>query len=53
MNKINKINKNKIGENSYKHIFIYYIGYKTVKDISYATVNSVNPLYLIISRTNR
>ena len=26
---------------------IYHIGYAKVKDLSYLTINSVNPLYLI------
>ena len=32
-----------IGEKSYKNIFIYYIGYVTIKDSKYVKVNSVNP----------
>ena len=31
---------------------IYHTGYVTVKDLSYATINSVNPLYLIINKIN-
>ena len=31
---------------------IYCIRYLTVKDLSYATINSVNPLYLIINEIN-
>ena len=34
---------------SYKNIDICYIGYITVKHSYYVKVNSVNPLYLIIS----
>ena len=45
-------NKIKIDEKSYKNIIIYYIGYVTVKDFSYAKVNSGNPLYLNIHRMN-
>ena len=37
-------NKIKIDENSYKNIFIYYIGYMSM--------NCVKPLYLIINKTN-
>ena len=43
----NKIN---IDEKSYKNILISYIGYVTVEDVSYAKINSVNPLYLIINK---
>ena len=39
----------KIDKKSYKNIDIYYIGYVTVKDSYYVKINSVNPLYLIIS----
>ena len=40
----------KIDKKSYKNIGIYYIGYITIKSISdYESINSVNPLYLIIS----
>ena len=42
-------NKIKIDEKSYQNTLIYYIGYVTVKDLSYATTNSVNLLYFIIS----
>ena len=31
-------------EKSYKNIFIYYIGYVTIKDLRYVKNNSVNPL---------
>ena len=31
-------------EKSYKNIFIYYIGYVTIKDLKYVKINSVNPL---------
>ena len=44
--------KIKIGEKSYKNIFIYYIGYVTIKDLKYVKLNSVNPLYLIFSKVN-
>ena len=40
----------KIDENSYKNIFIYYIGYVTIKkDLK---IYSVNPLYLIFGNVN-
>ena len=31
---------------------VCYIGYATVKDLSYLTINRVNPLYLIINKIN-
>ena len=43
----------KIDKKSYKNIGIYYIGYITMKSISdYENINSVNPLYLIISEVD-
>ena len=42
----------KIDKKSYKNIDIYYIGYITMKDSDYVKINSVNPLYLIISEAN-
>ena len=45
-------NKIKIDEKSYKNIFIYYIGYVTIKDSEYVKIDSVNPLYLIINKVN-
>ena len=40
----------KIDKKLYTNIDIYYTGYITVKSISdYESVNSVNPLYFIIS----
>ena len=33
-----------------KNIFIYYIGYMTVKDSKYVKLYSVNPLYLIYNK---
>ena len=30
---------------SYKNIFIYYIGYVTIKDLKYVKINSVNTLF--------
>ena len=44
--------KIKIGEKSHKNIFIYYIGYVTIKDLKYVKLNSVDPLYLIFSKVN-
>ena len=35
----------KITENSYKNVFLHYIGYVTMKDSKYLKINSVNPLY--------
>ena len=37
-------NKIKIGGNSYKNILIYHIRYVTVKNLTYAKINIVNPL---------
>ena len=42
----------KIDKNSYKNIYIYYIGYITMKDPDYVKIKSVNPLYLIISEAD-
>ena len=39
----------KIDENSYKNIYIYYIGYLMIKDLKYVKINWVNLLYLILS----
>ena len=38
-------NNIKIDEKSYKNIFIYYIGYVTIKDLKYVKINSVNTLF--------
>ena len=46
------VNKMKIDENSFKNIQIYYTGYLTLKNLSYAKMNSVNLLYLIINKIN-
>ena len=35
------------------NLLFYYIGYITVKDSDYEKINSVNPLYLIISEVDR
>ena len=45
-------NKIKIDEKSYKNIFIYYIGYVTIKDSKCIKIKSVNPLYLVFSQVN-
>ena len=45
-------NNIKIDEKSYKNILIYYLGYVTIKDLKYVTINSVNPLYFIFSNVN-
>ena len=43
----------KIDKNSCKNIGIYYIGYITIKSFSdYESINSVNPLYLIIGNVD-
>ena len=40
----------KVDKKNYKEIGIYYIGYVTVKKIANCnSINSVNPLYLIIN----
>ena len=38
---------------SYKNIITYYIGYITIKNLSYVKINSVNPLYFIINKVDR
>ena len=45
-------NNIKIDEKSYKDIFIYYIGYVTIKDSKYVKICSVNPLHLIFRNVN-
>ena len=45
-------NNIKIDEKSCKNIFIYHIGYVTIKDLKYVKINSVSPLYLIFSKMN-
>ena len=45
-------NNIKIDEKSNKNIFIYYIGYVTIKDWKYIKIYSVNPLYLIFNKVN-
>ena len=41
-----------IKSKSYKHIFIYYIEYVTIKDSKNVKINSVNLLYLIFNKVN-
>ena len=41
-----------IDEKSYKDILVYYTGYVTVKNLSYAKINSVNALYFMIDKFN-
>ena len=45
-------NKIEIDEKSYKNTFIYHVGYMMVEDLSYATMNSVSPLHLIVNKIN-
>ena len=45
-------NNIEINEKSYENIFIYYIGYVTIKDHKYLKINSVNPLYLFFCKVN-
>ena len=42
----------KINKKSYRNIAFYYIGYFTIKNISYAKINSVNPLYFITDKAD-
>ena len=45
-------NNIKIDKNSYKNIFISYIGYVTFKDYEYVKIDSVNSFYLIFNNVN-
>ena len=49
-------NNNKIDENSYKNILIYYIGYVMIKGLKYVKIHSVNylyfPFYFIFNKVN-
>ena len=45
-------NKMKIDKKSYKSVLIYYIGYVTIKSLSYININIVNSLYLFINKIN-
>ena len=42
----------KIDKKSHKNIAIYYIEYITMKDSDYLTINTVNPLYMIIGEVD-
>ena len=42
----------KIDEKSYKNIFIYYIGYVSIKDSKYVKTIGVNSLYFIFNKMN-
>ena len=42
----------KIDKKSYKNIDVYYIGYITMKDYDDVKIDSLNPLYLIISEVD-
>ena len=44
--------KIKIDKSSYKNVIKHFIGYITIKNISYVKINSVNPLYLIIDKAD-
>ena len=37
-------------EKSYTNVIICYIGYITIKNLSYVKINVVNPLYFIIDK---
>ena len=50
--KILNPNKIRVDEKSVKNILIYYIVYMAVKDLSYAIINGVNPLYPIMNKIN-
>ena len=45
-------NNIKIDDKSYKNIFIYYIGFVTIKDSKCIKVNGVNSLYLFFIKVN-
>ena len=45
-------NQIKIDKKPYKNTVIYYIGYITIKNLSYVRINSVNPLYFIINKAD-
>ena len=44
--------KIKIDEKSYKNILIFHIEYVMVKNLNSITINSVNPLYIVINKIN-
>ena len=39
-------------EKSYKIIITYYIGYVTIKILSYVKINKVNPLFFVIDKVD-
>ena len=43
-------NNIEIDDKSYKGIFIYYVGYMTIKDSSYVKINIVNIPYFLRSK---
>lgn len=45
-------NKMKTDEKLYKSILLCHIGYMIVKDLSYETINSVNPLHFLSNKIN-
>ena len=45
------LDKIQIDEKSNKNV-IYYIGNLTIRDLSFAKINIVNPLYLIMDKVN-
>ena len=45
-------NKIQIDDESHINIFTYFIGYVTVKKLSYVKIKSLNPLYLFIDKIN-
>ena len=46
-------NKTEIDEQTYKNIIVYQIGYVMFKGLSYATINSPNPLSIEESNENK
>ena len=40
-------------QKSYENFLVYYTGYVTIKDLSYARIDSENPLSLITNNINR
>ena len=45
-------NQIKIDKKSFENIIIYYIGFVTIKNLSYININSINLLYLIIDKVD-
>ena len=46
------LNRVKLDEMSCKNILIYCIAYVIIKNLKYVTINSVNPLYLMLNEMN-